>query len=397
MTRAQFANNMRGIDVSVAASERTSALSACDEGERSRERRRGRCRRDPKSPASFAAACHSPLPSPSLLFLPSFLTPLTHPGPQGGRDVDPRILAALYDDIARTPLAADLAGADFGITFHAPARRGWLLKRCSGGVVRWKRRYFLLADGCLYYFLSELDAEGGGGGAVAPGAAAAPGGARAQAQAQARAGDAASSAAGRPPTRVPARAGAQAGAAAGGAGAPQPRCILPLDNAGALPSANASARTRRARERVINTLGARALTYPPTLPSPPLAPLHPSLAAVEAFGATSLRIVAVANAGAAAGSAWPAASPPQSDGARPSLASAPAPSQAAPVLRSAKRLQNGALARGAHASFELRCGACRAPTLEQASLHARGRTRARTHARFRATHRPLAPSRSEQC
>jgi hypothetical protein len=186
-----------------------------------------------------------PFPLPPFSF--SLTSSLPSHTAQGGRDVDPRILASLYDDIARTPLAADLAGADFGITFHAPARRGWLLKRCSGGVLRWKRRYFLLADGCLYYFLSELDAEGGGGGgAPAPGAAAAAGGARAQAQAQAHArdGDAAASAAGRPPARVPARAGAQAGAAAGGAGAPQPRCILPLDNAGPLPPANASARAQ---------------------------------------------------------------------------------------------------------------------------------------------------------
>jgi hypothetical protein len=89
------------------------------------------------------------------------------------------IIQELYRDIAARPIALDL-DCDV-VTFFSPVKavstarlcldtcsammigiilclplQGWLLKRCSGTVTRWKRRYFLLADSCLYYFASEV-------------------------------------------------------------------------------------------------------------------------------------------------------------------------------------------------------------------------------------------------
>lgn len=76
-------------------------------------------------------------------------------GIDGGLDVDLAVLISIYQDIATVPLASDV-DCDV-VTFFAPARQSWLLKRCSGGITRWKKRYFLLTDGCLYYFLSPQD------------------------------------------------------------------------------------------------------------------------------------------------------------------------------------------------------------------------------------------------
>jgi hypothetical protein len=69
------------------------------------------------------------------------------------------LLAEVYADIAAAPLALD-ADASF-LTFFAPIKQGWLLKRCTGPLPRWKRRFFLLADGVLYYFSSETDVAAG--------------------------------------------------------------------------------------------------------------------------------------------------------------------------------------------------------------------------------------------
>jgi cytohesin len=74
-------------------------------------------------------------------------------GIDAGHDVDRAILERIYKDIAATPLASDVDYYDV-VTFFAPAKQGWLRKRCTGAVARWKRRYFLLTDGCLYYFLA---------------------------------------------------------------------------------------------------------------------------------------------------------------------------------------------------------------------------------------------------
>jgi len=73
----------------------------------------------------------------------------------GGRDLPLSLLQGVFSDIASLPLALD-TDPSF-LTFYKPAREGWLVKRCAGTIPRWKKRYFLLTDGVLYYFSSPLD------------------------------------------------------------------------------------------------------------------------------------------------------------------------------------------------------------------------------------------------
>ncbi len=42
-------------------------------------------------------------------------------------------------------------GNEFMLTFFNPIREGWLWKQ-GGRYKTWKRRWFILNDGCLYYF-----------------------------------------------------------------------------------------------------------------------------------------------------------------------------------------------------------------------------------------------------
>ncbi len=77
----------------------------------------------------------------------------------GGKDLSQSLLQEVYGDIAKAPLALD-TDPSF-LTFFRPARQGWLLKRCTGSVPRWKRRFFLLADGVLYYFSTQGDVTTG--------------------------------------------------------------------------------------------------------------------------------------------------------------------------------------------------------------------------------------------
>ena len=71
----------------------------------------------------------------------------------------PSLLDEVYADIARAPLA--VASNPAFATFSSPTHQGWLLKRCTGPIPRWKRRLFLLTDGVLYYFSSEADVAAG--------------------------------------------------------------------------------------------------------------------------------------------------------------------------------------------------------------------------------------------
>jgi cytohesin len=74
---------------------------------------------------------------------------------EAGGVVPPTVLRAVYADVAAKPLNLEL-DCDV-VTFFAPAREGWLLKRSSSGIQRWRRRYFLLTDSCLYYFIEPTD------------------------------------------------------------------------------------------------------------------------------------------------------------------------------------------------------------------------------------------------
>ena len=39
----------------------------------------------------------------------------------------------------------------------APLHAGWLSKKGNGNMGRWKEHWFVLIEGCLYYFLQPQD------------------------------------------------------------------------------------------------------------------------------------------------------------------------------------------------------------------------------------------------
>jgi hypothetical protein len=65
-------------------------------------------------------------------------------------------LEQIFDDISKNSISLDL---DCNVvTFAAPERQGWLWKRSTSGLqARWRKRYFLVNDGCLYYFLHPFE------------------------------------------------------------------------------------------------------------------------------------------------------------------------------------------------------------------------------------------------
>ena len=41
------------------------------------------------------------------------------------------------------------------ITFFGTRKEGWLHKQSTSTLSRWNKRYFVLNDNCLYYFVDE--------------------------------------------------------------------------------------------------------------------------------------------------------------------------------------------------------------------------------------------------
>ena len=57
-----------------------------------------------------------------------------------------------FNSIKREPFKIPVDdGNDFMLTFFNPIKEGWLWKQ-GGRYKTWKRRWFILNDGCLYYF-----------------------------------------------------------------------------------------------------------------------------------------------------------------------------------------------------------------------------------------------------
>lgn len=69
------------------------------------------------------------------------------------------MLKECYNSIKREPFKIPVDdGNDFMLTFFNPIREGWLWKQ-GGRYKNWKRRWFILNDGCLYYFEFTADKE----------------------------------------------------------------------------------------------------------------------------------------------------------------------------------------------------------------------------------------------
>ncbi|XP_056608968.1 cytohesin-3 [Triplophysa dalaica] len=80
-------------------------------------------------------------------------------GINNGEDLPDDLLQKLYESIKNEPFKIpEDDGNDLTHTFFNPDREGWLLKE-GGRIKTWKRRWFILTDGCLYYFQYTTDKE----------------------------------------------------------------------------------------------------------------------------------------------------------------------------------------------------------------------------------------------
>ena len=73
-------------------------------------------------------------------------------GIDAGKDLPREMLLAIYTSIKEEPFKIpDETHDDLMFTFFSPDKEGWLVKQ-GGSWKNWKRRWFVLNDGCLYYF-----------------------------------------------------------------------------------------------------------------------------------------------------------------------------------------------------------------------------------------------------
>ena len=73
-------------------------------------------------------------------------------GIDAGKDLAKDMLLAIYNSIKEEPFKIpDETYDDLMFTFFCPDKEGWLVKQ-GGSWKNWKRRWFVLNDGCLYYF-----------------------------------------------------------------------------------------------------------------------------------------------------------------------------------------------------------------------------------------------------
>ncbi|XP_063692050.1 cytohesin-2-like [Bolinopsis microptera] len=80
-------------------------------------------------------------------------------GINDGGDLPAQLLIDAYHSIKNTPFEIPEDDTqDFTITFYNPDKRGYLVKE-GGKHKSWKKRYFVLTDNCLYYFVKESDSE----------------------------------------------------------------------------------------------------------------------------------------------------------------------------------------------------------------------------------------------
>src|SRR6056297_1688355 len=82
-------------------------------------------------------------------------------GINAGRDLPPELLSTLYYSIKRKELRmkeGDMWESE-SLTFVAPRMSGWLEKQLQGqlGFCRFHRFWFVLTNGCLFYFSSPVD------------------------------------------------------------------------------------------------------------------------------------------------------------------------------------------------------------------------------------------------
>lgn len=78
-----------------------------------------------------------------------------------GKDVDREILEKLYNDIKESEIRMDEGDMyeNEVVAFMAPTKSGWLQKKTQSFLRQWKSMWFVLNDGCLYYFNKPGEAK----------------------------------------------------------------------------------------------------------------------------------------------------------------------------------------------------------------------------------------------
>jgi cytohesin len=97
------------------------------------------------------------IPADKKMTLEQFLR--NNSGIDQGADLPRSVLEDLYYSVKRDEIkmeAGDMYESEV-VAFMAPTRAGWLLKKTESVLGLWKRRWFVLNDGCLYYFTDPAD------------------------------------------------------------------------------------------------------------------------------------------------------------------------------------------------------------------------------------------------
>jgi hypothetical protein len=101
---------------------------------------------------------HNPsIPPHKKMTLEQFIS--NNRGIHDGRDIDRDYLVGLYERVQQQEIRMDEQDMweSEVVTFMAPIMSGWLSKKSDGLLGPWKTHWFVLTDGCLYYFLSPKD------------------------------------------------------------------------------------------------------------------------------------------------------------------------------------------------------------------------------------------------
>ena len=103
---------------------------------------------------------HSPnIPAAKKMTLPQWRA--NNRGINQGENLPQELLDNLYAGIKRSKIdmsEGDLYESDV-VTFMAPEMRGWLMKKGEGVIQSWHKWWFVLTDGCLYYFKGPKDSS----------------------------------------------------------------------------------------------------------------------------------------------------------------------------------------------------------------------------------------------
>ena len=80
-------------------------------------------------------------------------------GINNGQDVPQELLETLYKSVKEDEIRMDEADMYESevVAFMAPTKSGWIFKRSDTVLSHWKRHWFVLNDGCLYYFNAPSD------------------------------------------------------------------------------------------------------------------------------------------------------------------------------------------------------------------------------------------------